>query len=435
MAKNTWKIIEGSICAPLGFKTGSVFCDVKTLGTGKGSNKGKKRDLAVIVSSKPASVAGMFTTNQIVAAPVTLSIPRANKAQAQAIVVNSGNANACTGTQGWNDAMEMAELTAENLDIKNPEDVLVCSTGRIGINIPMDNVRLGIAKACKNLGQSKTAANHTSKAILTSDTCPKEISIELTLSGKKVRIGGITKGAGMIHPGMSPTGERPASTPLHATMLCFITTDCKIDPKIWKQAIKEAVSSSFNKISVDGDMSTNDSVIGLANGMAANTKITSLKGKTGSSLLNGLKFVCLELAKMIVRDGEGVTKLIKLNIQGAQSDKQADSAARAVANSELVKTSWFGEDPNWGRIAHAIGYSDAIVDINKLDIGYSKLGARKISYAIKAGTPTKTSLDTLRKICKLKEFEIHCNLNMGNGTSEFYTSDLSEEYVDFNKGE
>jgi len=435
MAKKNWKIIQGSICAPLGFKTGSVFCDVKTLGTGKGSNKGKKRDLAVITSSKPASVAGMFTTNQVVAAPVTLSIPRANKSRAQAVVVNSGNANACTGSQGWKDAIEMAEITAKNLAIDNPEDVLVCSTGRIGLTLPMNNVREGIVKACQNLKDSIDSANLSARAILTSDTRPKEISIELSLSGKKIKIGGITKGAGMIHPGMSPTGKRPYSQPLHATMLCFITTDCNIDSNTWKKAIREAVSCSFNKISVDGDMSTNDSVIGLANGLARNTKITNLNGKSGNAFLEALKFVCLELAKMIVKDGEGVTKLIKLNIQGAQSHIQADLAARAIANSELVKTSWFGEDPNWGRIAHALGYSEAKVDVDKLDIGYSKIDAKRISYAIKGGTPTKTSLDTLRRICQLEAFEVHCNLNLGKGKTDFYTSDLSEEYVDFNKGE
>ena len=169
--------------------------------------------------------------------------------------------------------------------------------------------------------------------------------------------------------------------------------------------------------------------------MAGNKSITSLKSEDGQKLLTGLKHVCLELAKMIVLDGEGVTKLVKLNISGARNDIEADAAARSIANSELVKTSWCGGDPNWGRIAHAIGYSSATVDINKLDIGYSILNGKKISYSIKGGTPAKTSLDSLRKFCQRHEFEIHCNLNLGQGSTEFYTSDLTEEYVDFNKGE
>lgn len=435
MGKLPFKKLDGSVTRPQGFLTGSVFCDIKKLGTGKGSNKGNKNDLAVIVSEKPAVVAGMFTTNQIVAAPVTLSIPRAEKSHARAIVVNSGNANACTGNQGWLDATEMAALTAKELDLESEDDVLVCSTGRIGIELPMPNVRKGIHLASSNLSSGVDADLESAKAIMTSDNVPKQSAVEISLSSGKVIIGGMTKGAGMIHPGMSPDGTRPASIPLHATMLCFITSDCRISPRIWKSAIKEAVASSFNKISVDGDMSTNDTVIGLANGMAGNKSITSLKSEDGQKLLTGLKHVCLELAKMIVLDGEGVTKLVKLNISGARNDIEADAAARSIANSELVKTSWCGGDPNWGRIAHAIGYSSATVDINKLDIGYSILNGKKISYSIKGGTPAKTSLDSLRKFCQRHEFEIHCNLNLGQGSTEFYTSDLTEEYVDFNKGE
>lgn len=434
MSNKPFKTISGSVCAPLGFKAGSVFCDVKRLGTGKGSAKGKKKDLAVIYSDVPAAVGGMFTTNQVVAAPVTYCIPIAKGSTAQAIVVNSGNANACTGKQGWTDAVTMADTTGQLLNIP-ANQVLVCSTGRIGLCLPMKNVKSGIKQAVQCAERSDSASKESAIAIMTSDTHPKEIAVEFSIQGKKVRLGGMTKGAGMIHPGMSPSGKNPISMPLHATMLCFITSDCHIDHKVWKSAIKQATSNTFNKISVDGDMSTNDSVIGLANGLAQNKKITSLKSEDGHILMQAIHYVCLELAKMMVRDGEGVTKLVKLKITGARNHKEADLAARAVANSELVKTSWFGEDPNWGRIAHALGYSQAKVDINTLDIGYSKIDKPSISYAIKAGTPTKTKLETLRKICQLSEFEIHCNLNQGDAQSHFFTSDLSEEYVDFNKGE
>jgi glutamate N-acetyltransferase/amino-acid N-acetyltransferase len=435
MASAKWKVIPGSITAPQGFHTGSVFCDVKRLGTGKGSSRGKKKDLAVLVSDVPASVAGMFTTNQVVAAPVTLSIPRARKARARAIVVNSGNANACTGEQGLTDAVEMAALTAETLGIRNDKDVLVCSTGRIGLNLPMENIRDGIRSACASLGRSPEMDTETATAIMTSDTRPKEIALEFQLDGKAVRIGGMAKGAGMIHPGMSPTGKRPATRALHATMLSFITTDASVAPQMLKKALREAVAASFNCISIDGDMSTNDTVIALANGLAGNRTIESDESEDGRLFGEALRFVCLQLAKMIVKDGEGVTKVVTLRITGARNDAEADAAARAVANSELVKTSWCGEDPNWGRIAHAIGYSNARVEIGKLDIGYCRPGSTRILHSLKQGQPTDTSLEELRTITSLEEFEIHCNLNLGPGRADFYTSDLTEEYVDFNKGE
>lgn len=435
MPTSLWKSIAGSVTAPKGFRTASVFCDVKRIGTGKGSAKGPKKDLAVIVSDVPAAVAGMFTTNQVVAAPVTVSSARTRKAKARAVVINSGNANACTGDQGLKDAESMTRITAECLGLKSEMDVMVCSTGRIGLNLPMANVEKGIREACSHLEMSEDADLGTATAIMTSDTKAKQIAMELELGGKTVRIGGICKGAGMIHPGMSPTGKRPASRPLHATMLSFITSDVSIDHKVWKEAIREAVSTSFNRISVDGDMSTNDTVIGLANGLAENTTVDSMESPDGLKLLEALKHVCLELAKKIVRDGEGVTKLVKLVINGARSDREADAAARAVANSELVKTSWYGEDPNWGRIAHAIGYSEARMNPNLLDIGYARPGSDRIEYALLQGTPTGNSLADLRKITSLDEFEIHCHLHMGQGKAEFWTSDLTEEYVDFNKGE
>ena len=266
---NAFKTIEGSIVAPQGFRASGVFCDIKRLGTGKGSDKGQKRDLALIVSEVPATVAGMFTTNQICAAPVRVCLPRVRKGTAQALVVNSGNANACTGRQGMKDALEMTRFTAQALNLP-AESVLVGSTGRIGVGLPMDHVRAGIIEAAALLDRTPECAAHAVEAIMTSDTRPKQIAIEFKLDGKTVRMGGICKGAGMIQPGMSATGRRPAATPLHATMLCFITTDVALEAKPLQAALQKAVAHSFNRITVDGDMSTNDTVLVLANGLAGN---------------------------------------------------------------------------------------------------------------------------------------------------------------------
>ena len=356
------KEINGSIVAATGFLASGVFCDIKKLGTGKGSNKGQKRDLALIVSETPATVAGMFTTNQVCAAPVKVCVERMKKGTAQVVVVNSGNANACTGKQGMADAREMVAFTEKTLAL-SPGRALVGSTGRIGVTMPMDNVRAGIIEAATLLGSAGENADHATEAIMTSDTKPKQIAVEFLLGGKKVRIGGICKGAGMIQPGMSATGARPAALPhggLHATMLGFITTDAAVAQNVLQAALTEAVANSFNRITVDGDMSTNDTVLVLANGLAGNKKfgLTSADGKIFQAALN---HVCLELAKKIVRDGEGVHRVVTVRVKGAKTIQDADAAARAVANSALVKTSWHGGDPNWGRIIDAIGYSAATV--------------------------------------------------------------------------
>jgi len=471
--KRTFKEIAGSIVAPKGFLAGGVFCDIKRLGTGKGSDKGQKRDLALIVSEVPATVAGMFTTNQVCAAPVKVCVERVKKGAAQAIVINSGNANACTGKQGMKDAREMTALVAavydrRKLKTKIPpavadrrykisaEHVLVGSTGRIGVTLPMGNVKRGILEAAKVLGNTSLHAAHTVEAIMTSDTRPKQIAVEFKLGGKTVRIGGICKGAGMIQPGMSVTGARPAT--LHATMLCFITTDAAIEAKTLQAALQEAVAQSFNRITVDGDMSTNDTVLVLANGLAGNPSLVAANVSSRKSALSqarlrdlamfqaALNHVCLELAKMIVRDGEGVHRVVTVRVNGAKSVADADAAARAVANSPLVKTSWHGGDPNWGRIIDALGYSLATVVEEKVDIGYSapaapasakKASARqgKILWSLKRGQPTKATFKQLCVAVAPKEFDLHINLNLGRAGAVIYAADLTEEYVDFNKGD
>ncbi len=440
----TLKEIPGSIVAPIGFQASGVFCDIKKIGTGKGSNKGQKRDLALIVSDVPATVAGMFTTNQVCAAPVKVCLERVQRGTARAVVVNSGNANACTGKPGLADAREMVSFTEQALKLPGGS-VLVGSTGRIGVTMPMDNIRAGILEAAMELGATPAHADHAAEAIMTSDTRSKQVAIEFKLGGKTVRIGGICKGAGMIQPGMSATGKRPAALPhggLHATMLCFITTDAAIDSKALQTALNEAVAHSFNRITVDGDMSTNDTVLVLANGLANNNKLvgraSSRAGAASRDLATfqaALNHVCLELAKMIVRDGEGVHRVVTVRVNGAKTIQDADAAARAVANSALVKTSWHGGDPNWGRIIDAIGYSPATVVEEKIDIGYSGAGGKKILWSLKRGQPTKVTFKELCAAVAPKEFELHINLNVGKANAVMYAADLTEAYVDYNKGD
>jgi glutamate N-acetyltransferase / amino-acid N-acetyltransferase len=435
--KNPFRKVPGSICAPRGFKCAAVFCDIKKLGTGKGSEKGQKHDLALIVSDVPAAVAGVFTTNQVCAAPVKISRQRVTKKSARAIVVNSGNANACTGRQGVCDAKAMTRLTASFVAAlyerrKNSnhatvtdrryrikeEDILVCSTGRIGVPMPMKNIERGIRACAPRIARSTSNARQVAEAIMTTDTRRKEIAVEFNAGRSTIRIGGICKGAGMIQPGM-------------ATMLGFITTDAAIKSAALERALKIAVTQSFNRITVDGDMSTNDSVIALANGLAGNSKSEIRR----SQFQNALNFVCLELAKMIVRDGEGTSRFVALHLRGARNDREAEVAARAIANSSLVRTSWCGGDPNWGRILCALGYSKADVDETAVDVGYAQPNSRKILFAFRRGRPTNVALKTLAKITSAPEFDLHIDLHKGRGEFVLYAADLTENYVAFNKGD
>ena len=441
--KKLFRQISGSVCAPRGFECAVVFCDIKKLGTGKGSEKGQKNDLALIVSAIPAAVAGMFTTNRVCAAPVKISRDCCARKFARAIVVNSGNANAATGVQGLRDAKAMTRITAEAVaavyDRRNREksqmsalierryrrvgakDVLVCSTGRIGVPMPMKNVERGIRACAPLLARSTSNAGDVAEAIMTTDTRRKEIALEFDVGRSTVRIGGICKGAGMIQPGM-------------ATMLAFITTDAAIEPATLKSALKIAVQQSFNRITVDGDMSTNDSVIALANGLAGNRKLVTRHASL-VTFQNALNLVCLELSKMIVRDGEGTSRFVALHIHGARNDHEAELAARSVANSSLVRASWCGGDPNWGRILCALGYSAADVDETIVDVGYARAGRPKIVFAFRRGRPTNVALKTLARITAEPEFDLHVDLHRGRGEFVLYAADLTEDYVAFNKGD
>jgi glutamate N-acetyltransferase / amino-acid N-acetyltransferase len=316
-------------------------------------------------------------------------------------------------------------------------DVLVCSTGRIGVPMPMKNVERGIRACAPRLERSGENARKVAEAIMTTDTRRKEIAVEFSLGDRTVRIGGVCKGAGMIQPGM-------------ATMLAFITTDAAIESNALKRALKIAVDQSFNRVTVDGDMSTNDSVIMLANGLAGNptlvhshaSKLDRLKqssfAKRDSAwavFQAALNFVCLELAKMIVRDGEGSSRVIRLSVRGAQNEGEAESATRAIANSSLVRASWCGGDPNWGRILCALGYSKAKINESRVDVGYAQAGDRKIVFAFRRGRPTNVALKTLGRITSAPEFDLYVDLHLGRGTFTMFASDLTEEYVVLNKGD
>ncbi|HEV2995112.1 MAG TPA: bifunctional glutamate N-acetyltransferase/amino-acid acetyltransferase ArgJ, partial [Chthoniobacterales bacterium] len=367
------------------------------------------------------------------AAPVKVSAQRTAKNFARAIVVNSGNANACTGKQGIVDANRMTEIAGKSLSIKN-SDVLVCSTGRIGVPMPMKNVARGIRACVPLLARSASNARQVAEAIMTTDRRRKEIAVKFRIGKSTVRIGGICKGAGMIEPGMA-TG--------HATMLAFITSDVAIESNLLKRALKIAVQQSFNRITVDGDMSTNDSVIMLANGLAGNKKIQHRTPKAFPSrqsieqriFQDALNFITLELAKMVVRDGEGASRFVKLHVHGGRSTGEAEAAARSIANSSLVRTSWCGGDPNWGRILCALGQSNARVDGTIVDVGYARPSAREIVFAFRRGRPTNTALKRLAKITSAAQFDLYVDLHLGSGEFTLYASDLTENYVALNKGD
>jgi glutamate N-acetyltransferase/amino-acid N-acetyltransferase len=388
--------ITGSVTAPRGFRAAGVAAGIKV---------GGKKDMALIVSNEPATVAATFTTNQVKAAPVKLSMRHAKTGKAWAIVANSGNANACTGSAGMIHARAMAAAVARRIGCRE-EGVLVCSTGRIGVLLPIVKIEAGIKNLLGILSPSGGGA--AAKAIMTTDTFAKEVAVQFKAGGKTIRVGGIAKGAGMIQPNM-------------ATMLCFLTTDAALPRAALQKALTHAVNHSFNRVTVDGDTSTNDTVILLANGVAGAPPLAKFQ--------EALDFVCLELAKMIVRDGEGVSKFVTINVHGAASDRHAEIAARAVANSVLVKTSWCGGDPNWGRILDAVGYSRARVREELVDIAYNGVPA------VRRGMATRTPLAKLKKIVAQPTFTIDIHLHLGHGHCTMHTCDLTEKYVELNKGE
>jgi glutamate N-acetyltransferase/amino-acid N-acetyltransferase len=397
--------IKGGITAPQGFQAASLYCGIK-------ETNPSKEDIALIFSQSPAVAAATFTTNQVKAAPVLISKAHLRLARtARAIIANSGNANACTGPEGLESARRMCRATAAALGVR-PREVLICSTGRIGVQLPIAKMEAAISRFPAKLGpHSRKAA----QAIMTSDSFPKEIAVECNIGGCPVRIGGIAKGAGMIDPNM-------------ATMLSFVTTDAAIPRLDFQKAIRASVAQSFNRITVDGDMSTNDTVLALANGRAGNSPLAF--GSPAFPLFQAaLDRVTAALARMIVKDGEGVSRFIDLHLTGARTGREARLAARAVANSMLVKCAWFGGDPNWGRIMDAVGYSGARIRENRIRISYDGIPA------VEGGMPAPTPVSRLRSVARKKEFSITVDLGLGSGSFRIWTTDLTPKYVEFNMGE
>ncbi|CUH95193.1 Arginine biosynthesis bifunctional protein ArgJ [Propionispora sp. 2/2-37] len=396
-----FKDITGGITAPQGFKAAGVKAGLKKSG---------KEDVAVIYSTEPAAAAAVFTTNTMAAAPVIVSRQAAEKGKASAIIVNSGCANACTGEQGLADAKAMARITADLLGVAQDE-VLVASTGIIGVTLPMEKVAAGINKTVGEL--SVEGAAKAAQAIMTTDTFAKSCAYEFELSGKMVRIAGIAKGSGMIHPNM-------------ATMLSFITTDAAIAAPVLKQALTEAVGVSFNMVSVDGDTSTNDMVAVLANGLAGNTVIADSAGKDYQLFSKALTAVCIDLAKMVARDGEGATKFLEVNVSGAASFAEAKKAAMAIAKSPLVKTAFFGQDPNWGRILCAVGYSEAAVVPEKTSLDISGITI------VENGLGVPYDEHALRTVMAAHDIVVNVDLAAGAAKATVWTCDFSYEYVKIN---
>lgn len=392
--------VKTGITAPKGFKAAGIHCGIKK----------SKKDLALIYSEVPATAAGVFTLNKVQAAPVLVCKENLAKGKTfRAIIINSGNANACTGEQGYKDAVEMTNKTAEVLSV-DPKEVFVSSTGVIGETLPMEKILNGIETIVDSLDNDDNLS--AAEAIMTTDTFVKSESVTFLIDGKEVSIGGIAKGSGMIHPNM-------------ATMLAFVTTDAAIDKETFHTILKDVTDKTFNRIVVDGDTSTNDMVIALANGCSG---IESIKSGTeaydtfSQNLYNILKKLSID----IVRDGEGATKLVEITVDGALNDKDAEKAARTVALSPLVKTAIHGEDANWGRIIAAVGYSGIDFDPAKFEIIINGTPILKQNYAVTL--PIKDANQTL----KPARIKLLIKLNAGNGKATCWTCDFSEEYVKIN---
>lgn len=404
--RTPFEVIEGGVTAAKGFRASAVSCGIK-------NPEATRLDLALIVSDAPTVTDAVFTTNKVRAGCVRVSQQHVKGSDVRAIIANSGNANACTGVQGIQDAKAMTKAAAEELGVKMRQ-VLVCSTGIIGMPLPIERILPKVPEAFTKL--SHKGSEDAMRAIMTSDTRPKTFAVEVPV-GKSgsFRVGGICKGAGMICPNM-------------ATMLCFITTDAKIGKDELKRSMRYAVEKSFNCITIDGDTSTNDTVIVMSNGQSG---VPTIRKNTPEAELFrcALHKVMLELAKMIVCDGERVTKFVEIRVRNARTLGDARKVAETVAKSLLVKCSFHGCDPNWGRIIHAVGYSGAKIREELIDIYFGGL------LACKGGLATQTPVAEMEKVVKESKFTVTIDLNSGTNGYTVYTSDLSEEYVDFNSAE
>jgi len=384
---------------PKGFLFSTVEAAIKKPG---------RKDLALIYSEVEANIAGTFTTNKVKAAPVKLDIKKIRSGRGQAILINSGNANACTGKKGMKDAVDMISLVADSLNIK-PSLVYVCSTGVIGTPMPIERIRPRISELADNLGRS--AIGDVAEAIMTTDTFPKIVKKKVKMGNKVGCIAGICKGAGMICPDM-------------ATMLCFIMTDIAVNQKTLDKTLINAVKKSFNRITIDGDRSTNDAALIMANGMLGNPQITEKSGAY-PAFKKALHELTLDLSKLIVKDGEGASKFIEIEVRGARSEADAEKAAFTVANSNLVKTAIYGNDANWGRIMAALGYSGIALKEEKIDIYFGKV--RIVNKGVSTGKDKEAG-----KALRGKDIKIIIDLHIGGSSAKVLTCDLTEEYIRVN---
>lgn len=400
------KVISGGVTAPKGYQAIGIAAGIKR----------KKKDMALIYSEMPCRAAGTFTTNIVKAAPVKWdqSIVYGNKT-AQAVVINSGIANACTGAEGYGYCRQTAEKAAELFGIQEQE-VLVASTGVIGKQLPMDKITAGIETMQKMLSESEAAGTLAAEAIMTTDTVKKEIAVEVTIGGKTVTIGGMSKGSGMIHPNM-------------CTMLSFVVTDADISQELLQKALSENVKDTYNMISVDGDTSTNDTCLLLANGMAGNTPVTQ-ENEDYAAFCEALDYVNTHLAKSMAADGEGATALFEVKVVGAQNKAQAVTLAKSVVTSTLTKAAVFGHDANWGRILCAMGYSGAQFDPEAVDL-YFESAAGKIKI-IENGVATGYSEEEATKILSEKEVTAIADVKMGDAHATAWGCDLTYDYVKIN---
>ncbi|MDR7608107.1 MAG: bifunctional glutamate N-acetyltransferase/amino-acid acetyltransferase ArgJ, partial [Armatimonadota bacterium] len=385
----SWQRTSGGVTAPRGYLAAGVHCGIKQ----------RKPDLALLVSESPATVAGVFTTNRIKAAPVRWCQEVVRRGVARAVVVNSGNANACTGDRGWHDAQEMAERTAQALGIP-AEQVLVASTGVIGVPLPMEALRRGIPLAVRSLSRS---GDQAAEAILTTDAFPKTSAAVTTVGGVQVTVGGMAKGAGMIHPRL-------------ATTLCFLTTDAAVPAPVLRRALEHAVDESFNRITVDGDTSTNDTVLVLANGQAQAPPVEG--GEDLDRFTEALTAVAQDLARMVVRDGEGAQRLVEVVVEGARDQADAERAAFAVATSLLVKTMLHGGEPNWGRVVAAVGYSGAEVDERRVAVWFGDV------QVVHCGVGVEGVFDRAAQALRRPEVLLRVDLGLGPGRARVWTCDL-----------
>ncbi len=394
-------VIRGSVTTPKGFKAAGIRCGIK--------DDPDLRDLSLILSENPGNAAAVYTQNKVKAPPIFLNQKHLEDGRAQAIIANSGNANTCTGDRGFENAERTAKLTAEVLGIRS-EDVLATSTGVIGVPLPMDKIEAGIKRIAQEL--SVDGGDAAALGIMTTDTFPKKIAVEIQLSDGLVSVGGIAKGSGMIAPNM-------------ATMHCFITTDASIESDLLGELLRKSVDRSFNCITVDGDMSTSDIVIVLANGMSGTSSLV-LESDDTAKFVEALDFATLELAKMIAKDGEGATKFVTVKVEGARTFEDAKKAAKSVAESNLVKTAVFGRDPNWGRILCALGYSGVDVDERTITV---KIGGISV-YQNGLGV----DFDHAKAVEVLSEENVCIDIDLGQGSEkiEFYTCDLTYDYVKIN---